>query len=378
MATAPTIEFHKQATTPDSQTGTERSFTETSLIKLSSPNIPQLLIENHVSYPDIYQPHPQRTEFYCVNLSLDQNLAHPDIRILTATWSTSLGDAFLVDGQPKYDRNPLNRPVRVVWGTYKTTKPVHRVYSRRLPDSVDSEGYNRDSSVGSADIDKKGKIEEPEYAPINTAGELFALQQAIDFRVLSMEKNVARVPEFASKSGCFLNSDKVKIRGITYDKYSLLACDFQISDAKFEFGKVFYVWSWNFYVDDVDFWHQRKRNVGFNEKVTKYYDGDGNEVPAPVPGGKKIDVLHPIVVGPVDKRHYPSQPVLLRPNGKALRAKRKGDPEDPKLWTGEIMTTESKANDDRDQSQKDKDWEESLLKFRTLPAIPFQKNFPLR
>jgi hypothetical protein len=376
------LRFYKQMTSPDVSNGTERSFTETWLVELDNPLTPQIEIENRVEYPYIYQPHSVRTNFFAVQRTLDQDLSAPNIRKLTVQWATQLPAAFLVDGQPKYPLNPLERPASIQWGTYKTTQPVLNVYSRRV--SVDpnlffkiDEGYNVNSSE--VDVDKSGAVSSPKYAPTNTAGELLFLQDQTDFRLIQFSKNIRQLAPFMSKAGQYLNSDTVRIRGIVFRPHTLLASDLTVSDWLFESGIPYFQFSWNFYVDEVNYWHVRKRNVGFNERVAKYRDAQGNDVNGPVPGGTKYYVLRPIEVGPVDNRHYPSQPVLLRVNGTALRTKAAGDnPNDPTSWTGEIMTTESRDEDERDQAQKDKDWEQSELWFRTKPAIPFNKYFPMQ
>lgn len=367
--------FHKQMTSPDVDNGVEKSFTETSLIELDNPLTPQIEIENDKRYPYQFQPHPKRNEFFAIQRDLDQRIEHPNIRTLKVTWATRIPTAHLVAGKAVYSTNPLQRPATIEWGTYKTVKTHQFVYERFFT-NADVADFNKISRK--EDVDKKGKLKFPEVPPKNAAGEAIFIQDQTDFRVISFSKNVQQLPPFMAKAGCFINTDKVRIRGSIFSPGSLLATDLKVSDWQFEGGIPYLTFSWNFYVDEVDFWMIRKRNVGFNEKVKRYKDKDDNEVPLPVPNGKSYYVLVPIEIGPVDNRHYPSQPVLLRTNGRALRTFRKGDDiKKPETWTGEIMTTESKDADLRDQAQKDKDWTDSEIQMRTKPYLEFNKYFPM-
>lgn len=370
------IRMYKQLTSPDRSEGAMRSFTETWLVELDDPQTSQGEIENAEDYPYIYMPHPERSGFFAIERNLDQDVLIPNIRKLIVDWSTRAPDAFQVDGQPGYPLDPIQRPLTVQWGTYKTSATITKCFSRNTSPEAGTFNQGNDKSP---DVDKKGVLAEATVVPINTAGDLIFIQDQIELRMLQFSKNVRQLPQIFTHSGQFLNSDTVRIRGATFSPRELLAADITVSDWQFENGIPYLVFSYNWYVAGPEGWLVRKRNVGFNEKVTKYRDKNGKDVANLTPGGSSYEVLRPIEVGPIDNRHYPSQPVLLRPNGSAFRSKAEGNnPDKPNTWTGEIMSIESRDEDFRTQAQKDKDWTDSEITFRTKPLIPFAKYFPLK
>lgn len=371
------IRMYQQMTTPERVHGNKRDFSETWLVELDDPLTPQMEIENHLDYPYQFQLHGTRQGFFVVKCNLAQDLEHPNIRKLTVDWANYTDQGQVVDNKlvtPNPD--PTLRPLTIQWGTYKTTVPVVNCYERWCA-GTGAEAYDRTSD--SPDVDKKGTIKAPYEAPINTAGELIYLEEQVDFRVIQFSKNVRQLPMFMSKAGQFINSDTIRIRGVTFLPRSLLAADITVSDWQFENGIPYLIWTWNFYVDELHYGYIEKRNVGFNEKVIKYRDASGKDVPNLIPGATSYEVLRPIVVGPVDNRHYPSQPVLLRPSGVAIRTRAEGNnPLKPETWTGEVITPESRDDDARAQKDKDRDWRAARLKFRTKPLIPFAKYFPMQ
>lgn len=379
----PIVGWYLQLATQETNEGDAKIRVETTLIDLGNdPGMPFSQIKADARYPYQYMPHPTLPNYYALKIHLGQDPLIPNIRPLTVQWGTKIPKAWLgPDGRPKYDDDPTARPASITFGDYKTTKNCPLVYARFLPvgatDADADSDYNQFQNNLVDDVQKDGSIKLPTVPPKNTAGDLLHNVDQVAFRTISFSKNVKILPLFLSKAGMFINSDVVKIRGASFARGTLLATDIHVSDYEFENGVPYLIFSWNYYVDEVDKWLIKKRNCGFNEKVVRYLDDKGNTVPAPVPGGKKTHVLAPIEVGPIDNRQIPSTPVLLRPNGRALRAKRKGDSDDPTTWTGEIMSSASRNDDDRDQAQKDADWANSIISIRNKPIIPFNKYFPM-
>lgn len=371
------IRMYQQMTTPERVHGNKRDFSETWLVELDDPLTSQMEIENHLDYPYQFQLHGTRQGFFVVKCSLDQDLEHPNIRKLTVDWANYTDQGQVVDNKlvtPNPD--PTLRPLTIQWGTYKTTVPVTVCYERFL-----SKGTTTvyDKMSDSVDVDKKGQLTLPDVVPANTAGDLIYLEDQVDFRLIQFSKNVRQLPPFMSKAGQFLNSDTVRIRGVVFKPKTLLAADINVTDWLFENGIPYLTWTWNFYVDELNAGYIRKRNVGFNEKVIKYRDASGKDVPNFIPGATSYEVLRPVEVGPVDNRHYPSQPVLLRPSGVAIRTRAEGNnPLKPETWTGEILSPESRNDDGREQKDKDADWANSEIWMRTKPLIPFAKYFPMQ
>lgn len=355
------LSWNIQTTTPIQKGPSEWTFEEIVLVEVADPKMANRDIERDPRFPTRFSLHPARPEFWCVDTILEQPLQHPNIRPLRIHYSTVIPKGFNVNGKPTYDDNPLLRPADIWWGTYKTNKLFRMGY------------------LASDSYDPRKGMPTPSVPIVTTAGEPIFTQEQVDLRVISFVKNVATIPGFMAKRGNFVNTDKVKINGIEFKPYELMATDINIPPPDFESGKMFYKFSWNFYVsDDEDGWVVKKRNAGFNERVTVHYDHDRRPVPLPVRGGSTTVVLRPIVVGPVDNRHYPSSPVLLRENGRAFRTRAEGDGDDPETWTGEIMTIESRQDDERTQVQKDEDWKKAELKFRIRAPIAFNKYFPMR
>lgn len=352
------ITFHKLMETPLSNTPTGKEFTEKWNVKVDDPLTPNTVIENQPEFPSRFSVHPERPEFWCITSDLDQPKDTPDIRPLTVRWANTIPLAFLVDGKPKFDDDPTKRPAEITWGVTVIKRTLRLAYKEK-------QAY-----------DPTKAPPEPTVPIITTAGEPIFLEEEDEVRTMSFSKNVVQLPKFMAKAGMYVNSDRVKLAGITYEPLQLLARQLLVSPVKFSHGKAYYEFTWQWHVaPEKDGWIAKRRNAGFHEKVTVYRFPNGAVSPTPVPGGFSFTVLRPIKIGPKHDLHYPSSPVLLTPEGRAYRAKGPNDLTDsPTTNTGEIMSVESTGG----SGISDEEWAAAELKFYTKLMIPFNKYFPIR
>lgn len=353
------MKFHKQLSTPIARSGVEESFTEYWLVELDDPKTPVESLLSHRLVPQRFSVHPKSSRFNCIDVQLEQDVTAPNIRSMVVRWSNVVPTNYIVAGKPVYDSNPLRRPLITHYGTYTEQKTVLSAYS--LEDDADIYTPPRPMPV-------------PKVPVATTAGEALLLNILQDYSVMHCTKNVAKLPQFMAKVGRLINSDTVKLGGVTYAPKELLVCNKTISPPNFENGMSYYIFSWDMYVaQDEDGWVEKLRNAGYHERQVVYFNSAGQPSPVPVRGGTQKIVLRPIEIGPPENRHYPSAPVLLTPNGRAFRAKNPKDPADIDLYTGEILSTESRTGEGITKKQ----WDDAVLRFGVYLRIPFKKYIPL-
>ena len=346
-----------------------KEFTETFLVDLDDPQTSIEEIERHRDYPIQFETHADHPTYYCISAQLDQDTRIPNVRSGTSRWSTAIPEADLVDGKPKLDPDRTKRPVRAKWGTYKSERTVRMAYG-----AIQYRTPTRGERIRRADPDQLPPVAD---VPITTtAGESIFMRIPEDYRMISFQKYVEAVPEFMAKNSMLTNSDEVKFRGIKFAPLELLATDIDVDGPNFAMGKAYYTFTWVWLVaKDQDGWLEKRRNAGFSEKVIIFVDANGKEYDRYISGVTTTkEVLRQIEIGPVYNRHFPNAPVLIRPNGKAFRARAEGDANDPETWTGEILTTDSRTG----QGITDAEWKEAERKFSVRLAIPFKKYFPYR
>lgn len=354
------MKFYKQMSTPITRSGHEESFIENWLIHLDDPLYPFESLLSHRAVPQRFSIHPNSSRFRCIDVSIDQQTEAPNVRPMTVRWSTVVPTEYL-DNQnnPVYDSNPLRRPLIVTYGSYTEQKIPTAAYSLTDPTAV---------------YTPPNPLPIPSVPITTTAGEPLILTVLQDYPAMHCMKNVASLPTFMAKAGRLINSDTVKLRGVTYAPRELLICNKTVSSPKYENGQAYYVFAWDMLVaSDADGWIEKIRNAGFHERQTVYFDAAGKPSPIPVQGGSSRIILRPIEVGPPENRHFPSSPVLLTPNGRAYRARNPKDPNDPDLYTGEILSTESRTGQGITKAQ----WDAAIQRFGVYLQIPFKKFIPL-
>lgn len=357
--------WYQQLETPTALLPNMNEFHEEYLISLSDPAMPQNLIEADPRYPLRFQVHPVFRQFYMVKAELGQDKLIPNVRLLRVHWSTLIPDALIRNGKPVYDKDPLRRPVRVSASYYNVVRTKTMCYGVAV-------GQDTPAPNLPAYDPKKGPPK-PTTKITTTAGEPIFMQVEEEVRAFHCRKNVQSLPEFMGKGGMFTNSDSVKFQGLTFVPYELLLCHIQLSEAKFEYGKVYYQHTFDLLVSpDTDGWCEKKRNAGFHEKGWMI-----QEIPSLILGQKPrlvyVPYLKAIKIGPPENPSFPSQAVLLTPEGYAYRSPGADQPPNTpqKNRRGPVMTTETGVNGG--QGLTDQDWAKSELKFYPRMAIPFAK-----
>lgn len=358
------LDWFTQLTAPTSLAYV-RDFREEHLISLDDPETTLESIQADRRWPLLFSTHPQHPQYYMIKADLDQDKMIPNIRTLKILWSTVIPDALLKNGKPVYDPDPLRRPVQVSAGYYNVLKTKTMCYGMAIGQDTTAPTLPAyDPNIGPP---------KPNVKITTTAGEPIFMQIEEEVRIFRCRKNVSQLPAFMGKGGMFTNSDSVKFQGLTFVPYELLLCHIQLSVPRFEYGKVYYINDFSLMVSsDTDGWCEKKRNAGFHEK---WYLK--KETPSTVPDGRPTVTYTPylkaIRIGPIENASFPSQAVLLTPDGIAYRSPGTGQNANTpqKDRTGPVMTTESGVNGG--VGLTDQDWAQSELKFYPRMAIPFAK-----
>ena len=351
------IGWYPQLTAPTSLSPTTKSFTTSVQIQLSDPQVDIQTITSYPLFPYRFKQYPQYPQFFCIDWNLDQPISHPDIRMLTATWSTEIPKALIRNGKPVWDDNPIARPLDVSVSYYNHPRTCRMTYDMKK---------TFDPTLG---------FPVPTIPVTTTAGEPIFLQFEDERRIFNCTKNVKKLPKFMAKGGTFINSDMVTFQGVTFPKYNLLLCNTEVSAFRFEFGVAYCVWSYKLMVSmDSDGWCEKLRNAGYHERA---YEKKVNDVGTDTETTDYIPYLKAIEVGKLEAPHYPSSPVLISPSGKAYRApgvgQSKTTPFDQR--TGPVLSTEGDLNNGYGITPKM--FQDAELKFYPRIPISFSKYVPL-
>lgn len=330
-----------------------KTIEEVVLVQIDDPNTPLTTITSFRRCPVRFQPHPLYPQYYCIDWHLDQPTEIPNVLPLRIIYSTEIPDGLLKDGKPVYEDDPLRRPLWVAAGYYNYPKVMRMTFNT------------------SDTFDPAQGPPEPTVPVVTTAGERLFLQIEDEVRMFKCRKNVAVLPKFMAKGGKFTNAEPISFQGASFWRYELLICGIELSEAKFEFGKVYYIMSFNLMVaPDKDGWCEKLRNAGFHEKGYEKVTNRAGRV-------TYNTYLKAISVGKPENPQYPSSPVLLDPDGIAYRSPGPGQDQNTlnRDRTGPILSTESTIAQGTGITPAM--FKKAELKFWPRMVIPFKKYVPL-
>lgn len=342
-----------QATEPLAITSTDKSFTTEALVQTDSEQDPVDVILNHPQCPVRFQTNRTYPQYFCLNIDIDQPIQTPDIRRLKASWSNTIPDAYMLNGQPVYPDNPLLRPLRYTVDFFTFQREMRMTY--KPTDQFDP---------------KKGPPS-PSLPVVTPAGERIFLSIEDEVRSFNCTKNVVTLPTFMGKGGTFINQEALKFAGLTFFPLQLMICNITLSEPKFAFGLSYYEMKFKLLVaPDEDGWVEKIRNAGYHEKITTTFkDRNGRTI--------TYSYLKAINVGPPEQPMAPSSPVLLSPEGVAFRAPGPGQTAATPFsqCTGPVLSTESPTVGGIGITQAM--WKAAELKFYPRMVIPFSTFVPL-
>lgn len=150
---------------------------------------------------------------------------------------------------------------------------------------------------------------------LTTAGEFIGgAESEIPGLTISVQKNLAQYPSWVQSYSRSMNSDSVRIRGLTFPKHTLKVTGIEIGDEEFENDVRFFSLGLEITFNPLT-WKREFFNRGFYELVTS---GKGKD--------KKVE-LNRIVL---DDDEFPTEPQFLDRDGKWIRPDEKTGRVDPK------------------------------------------------
>ena len=278
-------------------------------------------------YPIRLSPFEDDQTLRCEDARLKQDKKAPNAWHLFVAWSDTTNGS---NAEPTFIDNPLRRPAVIQSGSYETTE--------RLEEDEDGDKVT------------------------TTAGELLFLEIPVDYRMFTVEKNVTRVQDELAEQGNFVNSDAFKIAGHTFKKGKLHLKHVNTVGPNWENGFRFYKATYTI-LSNPKGWLFRRRNVGFQEK--------GDKVRVTLADGtvKTIEPLVAIEIGIPGRRQYPTQPVLISPEGKAYRGKND---------QGQTVVLTPESSNGSTGGITPAQWKASELLFRGYKWLNFTNTIPLK
>ncbi len=224
----PQVTLHKEigeggASLDDSPTATdERVF----LVRTDLP-ASKTLILIHPNTPKVYQQHPENKNLFCRRVIVDRQNSR--VFVVTAEYSSEVKE--------KQKENPLARP------------PIIRLRSKQ--------------GTRLKITDVHGKVKR------NKLGDPLAAREVdVSEWVISVLKNVAKLPRWLPQYANAINRDTIRIRGLTYPPETLKMQALDIPDFKFENNQRFLPFAFELHYMR-DLWRDRALHEGFWEYVER-------------------------------------------------------------------------------------------------------------
>lgn len=316
--------------------------------------------------PTYFDPHPRNPNYFVVGRNVIQDDDSPQLYRLTLQYSNKYnnpsGEA--QNGQPssvqfQWIQNPLSRPANVEFDSYR---------SKRLMEMTYDDNDNLSIPVQS------------------TAGETFAIEEDISYRLIVFSKNVQRVNPIFSTKMDFLNTDTVRLGSggaFIAKPFTLWLTDVKFSSLIIENRVPYYTMNFKLY-HNPETWIRKFRNVGFMEaeyfrcklpgsplnprprfspyqrrlKKIRMADGDQPATPVAIVSRKLIDAGIMQIVG-----QNGGPPIV----GQAVRIS-------DACGNTHIPAPESDGVGGLPQGF----WQHNMLEFRTREKLRFTGNIPLR
>lgn len=273
--------------------------------------------------PGFLDKHPQAKRMFVINYRCEQNREVPNAAEVAVIYCNRY------DEKLTYNDNPLLRPAKITWNTYKVRVPMLR------------------------------DLDDVEIA--TTAGEPIPFDEEKSRRVIRIQKNISDIDELFATEIDFVNKDTVKIRDVKFDPETLWLTDVDISDVQNENGYIFYVLTFSLY-HNPETWRRKVRNAGFLERKFFFSSGGTEHLQ---PGLQAVKVGKPAA--------FPSTPVPLDKRGLAFSLRDQfGNMVQPRVIVGQADENGTVTGMTKEQ------WKEAELKFRTRALIQFKGNIPLK
>lgn len=290
-----------------------------------------IAILDYPECPEYFERHPKDPNLFVVNIAVGRIPDVPQAFNVTIKYSnkyTADGSSNQQGSQFKWIQNPLQRPALIDWDTYTTREVIE---------------YALDES------------DKPKVPVITQAGEPLLLEEEVERRVITVEKNVPAVKDIFAKTANFINKDNVRIGGINFEPDTLWLTKLKVSPVKIENNIPHYVLSYKLYHRE-ETWIRMLRHAGYYYREVK-------------DNGKLGPRVFPILIN----NTFPSKPVPLNPDGSIDRRLA--------IFLG-IYTLINIPQVIRDNilspAELQEIWEKAKIYFRTKKRITFSGNIPYR
>ena len=291
------------------------------------------------------------SRLFVVDRQTQQMPDSPQAYLVRITYSNTWTSQQM-DGKFKWINNPLLRPALVSWGRYTDREAFELAYK------------------------EDGNSNEKTEMVSTTAGEPLILEEPVNYRAMSIEKNVRMVTDKFAEGEDFINIDPVSIGGHVFKPKCLWLLPIEIGHLSFENGFYFFPIVLTI-MHNPNTWIRRIRNAGYHMRsLNPVYGKDiGQTLATPFypiepildTNGRKLD-----------------RPVLLDDEGRPLNLVITGESPNPQ-WTPQLANSANpppktiksygvKAPDEAVPYTKEQ-LEKSVRYFRTRKYINFTREF---